>query len=93
MVYQIKTEIMGTQQPREIGSGIEITEHESTGGVQIERYDPPAFTDSSTLVVPDESNMLELADALVKELPEKEIVHAREAEQLRELKRVLNRDE
>ncbi|MCQ4334617.1 hypothetical protein KM295_14250 [Natronomonas sp. F2-12] len=84
---------MGTQQPREIGSGIEITEHEPTGGVQIERYDPPAFKDSSTLVVPDESSMLELAEALVDELPEQEIVHAREAEQLRELKQVFGGDE
>jgi len=93
MVYQIKSEIMGTQQPREIGSGIEITEHEPTGGVQIKRYDPPAFTDSSTLVVPGESSMLELAEALVDELPEQEIVHAREAEQLRELKVVLSEHE
>jgi len=93
MVYDIKSEIMGTQQPREIGSGIEITEHEPTGGVQIKRYDPPAFTDSSTVIVPDRNSMLELAEALVAELPEQEIVHAREGEQLRELKQVLNRDE
>ena len=93
MVYQIKSKIMGTQQPRKIGSGIEITEHEPTGGVQIERYDPPAFKDSSTLVVPDKSSMLELAEVLVNELPEQEIVHAREAEQLRELKQVFGGDE